>query len=373
MEQEKKIIFTDNSRITVEALVQSGADIFIGYPITPANLLYSYASVRFPVFMAAPDEITTLQWMSGFSAVGKIPVTATSFPGFALMIESINMAYMMELPMIIILVQRLGPATGTATTGAQGDLALLNGMISGGMTLPVFNFYNSFDYWALTAKAVEFSVMHRTPVVILTSKEEMMTKLSLDVARLKNISKIERNYYEKSETYVPYRAEKNLVPPFLPLGNKMHQVRITSSTHNQRGIIQNSTAEALNNSKRLHYKNVRNIADFSFYDFDDEPGSTTLLVSYGVTALAAKEAVINLRASGEKVSLLIAQTLLPVPQIYYDICSRYSKIVIAEENLTGQYRQILFGGGSRTGISGVNDFGSMINPNSIIKEVLRHV
>lgn len=373
MGNKKSIIFTENSKIAIEALAKAGADVFIGYPITPANLLYQYASTRFPVFMAAPDEITTLQWMSGFSAIGKIPVTATSFPGFALMIESINMAYMMELPMIIILVQRLGPATGTATTGAQGDLALLNGMISGGMSLPVFNFYNSFDCWNLSAKAVEFSVKHRTPVVILTSKEEMMTKVSLDVEQLSRISKIERTYYDNDEPYIPYKAEKDLVPAFLPLASENHQVRITSSTHNQRGIIQNSTVEALNNSKRLHFKNIRNMADYSFYELVEEPGAKVLLISYGITALAAKEAVFNLRAEGKNVSLLIAQTLLPIPQIYFDVCAKYEHIIVAEENLTGQYRQLLFGRNSGTNVSGVNDFGAMINPNSIIKEVMKYV
>ena len=122
---------TDGSRLIIEALARAGADAFIGYPITPANLLYQYGSQRMELMLPAPDEITTMQWMSGLSITGKLPVTATSFPGFALRVESINMAYMMELPMVIILVQRLGPATGTATCGAQGDLLLLNGIISG--------------------------------------------------------------------------------------------------------------------------------------------------------------------------------------------------------------------------------------------------
>ena len=116
--KEKRLIM-DGSKLIVESLVRSGGDVFIGYPITPANLLYSYSHERFPIFFAAPDEITTLQWMCGFSSVGKFPVTATSFPGFALMLESLNMAYMMELPMLIVLAQRLGPATGSATCGAQ--------------------------------------------------------------------------------------------------------------------------------------------------------------------------------------------------------------------------------------------------------------
>lgn len=137
---EKKMAFIDGSRLITEACVQAGAEVFVGYPITPANLLYSYANLRYPVMMAAPDEITTLQWMAGYASLGKVPVTATSFPGYALMIESINMAMMMELPMVIILVQRLGPATGTATAGAQGDLNVIHGTVSGGFQLPTFCF-----------------------------------------------------------------------------------------------------------------------------------------------------------------------------------------------------------------------------------------
>ena len=63
----------DGSRLMTEALVRAGAEVFIGYPITPANNLYLFSGKRFNTFFAAPDEITTLQWMSGFSAAGKLP------------------------------------------------------------------------------------------------------------------------------------------------------------------------------------------------------------------------------------------------------------------------------------------------------------
>ncbi len=74
-------VLIDGSRLIIESLARSGADAFIGYPITPANLLYLYGSQRMDLMLSAPDEITTLQWMAGLSATGKLPVTATSFPG----------------------------------------------------------------------------------------------------------------------------------------------------------------------------------------------------------------------------------------------------------------------------------------------------
>jgi 2-oxoglutarate ferredoxin oxidoreductase subunit alpha len=369
---EKEIIFTDSSRLITESLAEAGADIFVGYPITPANLLYSYSSIRFPVFLAAPDEITTLQWMSGFSAAGKIPVTATSFPGYALMIEGINMAYMMELPMVIILVQRLGPATGTATRGAQGDVSVLHGTISGGLSIPTFSLSDTKDCWEIPAKAVQVAVKYRTPVVILTSKEEVMTMSCVNKNELKPLEKVKRSYYESQEPYVPYKAGENLVSEFLPLTNNKHQVRFTASTHDTKGIIQNSSKEALDNSKRLHYKVEKNLEHFTYYDLDEQPESNTLIVSFGITAQAAKEAVKKLRSDGIKVSLLITKTMFPVPPVYFEIFSKYKRIIVAEENLTGQYRQILFGTGPDESITGVNEFGNMVKPISIINEVLKY-
>jgi 2-oxoglutarate ferredoxin oxidoreductase subunit alpha len=369
---EKEIIFTDNSRLITESLAEAGADVFVGYPITPANLLYSYSSVRFPVFLAAPDEITTLQWMSGFSVTGKIPVTATSFPGYALMIEGINMAYMMELPMIIILVQRLGPATGTATRGAQGDINVLHGTISGGLSIPTFSLSDTKDCWEIPAKAVQVAVKYRTPVVILTSKEEVMTMSCVNRSELKSLEKIQRSFYESDEPYIPYKAGENLVSEFLPLTNNKHQVRFTASTHDTKGIIQNSSKEALDNSKRLHYKVEKNLEQFVYYDLNEQKEAQTLIVSYGITAQAAKEAVKKLRTNGVNVSLLIIKTMFPVPPVYFEIFNKYNRIIVAEENLTGQYRQILFGAKPDKNIGGVNEFGNMVNPISIINEVLKY-
>ena len=99
------LVLMDGSRLIVEACARAGADTYVGYPITPANLIYAYGSSRFPAVLPAPDEISAAQWMVGLAAAGRLPVSATSFPGLALMVESINMAYMMELPMLIILVQ----------------------------------------------------------------------------------------------------------------------------------------------------------------------------------------------------------------------------------------------------------------------------
>jgi 2-oxoglutarate ferredoxin oxidoreductase subunit alpha len=366
-----KSAFIDGSRLITESCVRAGADIFIGYPITPANLLYLYAGRRYPKMMAAPDEITTLQWMSGFAATGHIPVTATSFPGYAIMIESINMAFMMELPMVIILVQRLGPATGTATSGSMGDLPVINGTISGGFHLPTFAISNMKDCWDLPSIAIETAVKLRTPVILLTSKEMIMTLCSFDLSDLKDYDIKKMKIYEGEEQYHPYRPDNDGIPSFLPLTQNRHQVRFTASTHDMKGILQNSSPEAINNTKRLHNKIINHLDSFTFYEVDEQDGSDTLIVSYDVSAQAAREAVSELRSGGKSVSLLIAKTILPVPDTYMDILGKYEKIVIAEENLDGHFRHILFGKVGRKGVTGVNGIAKMISPEAIIAEVLK--
>ncbi len=358
--------FIDGSRLITEACVQAGATVFVGYPITPANLLYSYANKRYPVMMAAPDEITTLQWMAGYASLGMIPVTATSFPGYALMVESINMAQMMELPMVIILVQRLGPATGTATAGAQGDLNVIHGTISGGFQLPTFCISNFDDCWNLSAKAVETAAKLRTPVVLLTSKEMVMTQMSYDLSRLSAIEKASIKDFE-GDNYLPYQVDGSNVPDFIPVSQNRHQVRITASTHNKAGILQNTTPEALENTCRLKTK-VDSGTDV-FYDYDKQDDADTLVMAFDLTAQAAREAVRQLRKKNLRVSLLVPKTLFPIPEFYMQTAARYKKVVVAEENLDGQYRRLLFGPFHDSQIKGVNAMGRMIKPEEIMEAV----
>jgi 2-oxoglutarate/2-oxoacid ferredoxin oxidoreductase subunit alpha len=368
----KSKAFIDGSRLMIESSVRAGADVFIGYPITPSNLLYLYASKRFPTMLAAPDEITTLQWMSGFALGGHVPITATSFPGYALMIESINMAYMQELPMVIILVQRLGPATGTATCGAQGDLSVVHGTISGGYAIPTLCISNIDDCWTLSAKAVEIAIKLRTPVVLLSSKEMVMTLLSYDWSKLPEINPTISKTFKGKDPYLPYAFDESLVPDFLPISQKEHQVRITASTHDTKGILKSTTIEAIENTKRLQKKMEKHLDEYTFYEFDEQKDADTLIVSYDITAQASREAVKQLRLKGKKVSFLAVKTLFPIPHIYIEIANKYPRIVIAEENLTGQLRQILFGVAGRKGVTGVNGIAKMISPIEIVEEVLRY-
>lgn len=359
----------DGSLLIIEAAARSGVDAFAGYPITPANLLYLHASKRFPLVFPATDEISTLQWMSGLSAAGRMPMTATSYPGLALMVESIGMAFMMELPMLIVLAQRLGPATGSATCGAQGDLLLVRGLNSGGYPIPVFCVSDLDDCWSLTSKAVETAQSLRTPVILLTSKEMVMTLRDIDLHSLPPLKAESRRLFEGPGEYKPYRAAHDQAPEFVPVGDEAHRVRLTASTHDENGDLQHTSPGALANTKRLNDKIVLNLDEYAEFEYR-ENSSDCLLIAFDVTAEAARDAVAALGAKGVKVSLLVPKTLFPVSGKYLDIARNYKRIIVAEENPDGQYRHVLFGEAGRPGLSGINAVGRMITPEEIVAEVL---
>lgn len=361
--------FADGSMIITESLVRTGADVFIGYPITPANLLYAYGKKRYPSFIPASDEITALQMATGFAAAGKLAVTATSFPGFALMIEPVNMAYMMEMPVVIILVQRLGPSTGSATTGAQGDLLLLRGMLSGGGTVPVFCPADFEDCWTLASEALSVAVKLRTPVVLLTSKEMVMTNMSVDLDKFPRLKKIDRNYFSGNGEYTPYLADETLVPPFLPLGHDKHQVRVNSSTHDKYGFIKKNTPDALGNTERLKHKVENRLGEYLYYSYDNQDGADTIIVSYGISALAVSDAVKTIRKNIAPVSKLTVKTLLPFSQELIKIIDKYKHIIIVEENSGGLLKELIFGRYGNVRVSSVNKTGDLISPGEIINKV----
>lgn len=363
---------TDGSRLLVEGAARAGAEYYSGYPITPANRIYFNAVDRIRSVLKAPDEITALQWAGGIAATGNLVMTGTSRPGLSLMVETIDMAFMMELPVLIAVAQRLGPSTGSATTGAQGDLAMVNRLISGGYNLPVLSPSNLMDCYRLAGQSLKMAAGLRTPVILLTSKEMIETERSFAGDELPELEKAQLKRFE-GEEYLPYAAGEGLVPDFLPLGDEDHQVRMTASTHDEKGILSRANPEAMANTERLHRKISQGVESFTYYDLDEQEGAEKLIVSYGITSYAAREALDILREKNRKVSLLIVKTLLPLSETVKEILSSYSDIVVAEENLMGQYRRILYGEIEGAEVSSVNSIGRMITPSEIVEEVAADV
>lgn len=371
------IAMTDGSSEIVRGALAMGVDLYAGYPITPASRIYE-AMIEAGTGIGCPDEISVAQTLIGASLAGRKALTATSAPGFALMIESLGAALMMEVPLTVVLVQRMGPSVGSATASAQGDV-LAPLALSGGYALPTLCPARVEDCARLTAEAVNLAETLRTPVLLLTEREMVSGKrtLALDAeteALLALPAPVQRDRYAgPPQEFRPYGNLNGMgVPPFLEAGNPVAANRFTVSTHGEAGTILKSTPEAVRNTRRLQDKIDDHPERFPAPRLDLQPGARTLVLSYGCTDYAAREAVQALRAGGAKISHATVLTLFPVQaEALRPALEGIETVVLPEENQFGLYRRVLAGHGLLDGLRVVpiNRVGSLIGPEDIQAEV----
>jgi 2-oxoglutarate ferredoxin oxidoreductase subunit alpha len=292
------------------------------------------------------------------------------------MIETVQYALMTETPVVISIVQRLGPSTGGATQGAQGDLLLAEFCTSGGYTLPILCPSTPQQCYELTMQAFNWAEMLRTPVVLLSDKEVGMTSESIDYARLVEPAIVERSRSADLDATNTLRtatygfASATDVPAFAPVGGPQ-KVTATGSAHDKHGALRKNDPDTLEVLRHLEAKIQHRRSELALVERDLEPSADTLVIAFGITARAALEAARNARRRGKCVSVLNVQSLFPVPErCVLDAAAPVSRVVVAEENLSGQYRSVLAPLLWNKEIVGVNKIGAMITPGEIEKEIL---
>jgi len=360
--------------MVAEGALTAGCRFFAGYPITPASEIYEVMMRELParggLALSAPDEISSLCYCVGASLRGLKAMTATSGPGWALMIETLQYGLMTETPVVIALVQRLGPSTGGATQGAQGDVWLTEFATSGGYTIPVFSPSTAAECHDLTVHAFNWAERLRVPVVVLSDKEVGMTTEVVDDAQLAPPAVIERSAYQGGEPFRAYGfARSEGVPAFAAVGGET-KVTVTGSAHDQQGRLRKNAPEVIEVLRHLEEKIEAQASEIELVRADLEDGARHLLISYGITARAARQAVAMLRQEGLRVSLFQPQTLFPVPRrALARALEGVQTVFVAEENLTGQYRAVLapYLNGKRA--IGINKIGAMITPSEIAQSV----
>jgi 2-oxoglutarate ferredoxin oxidoreductase subunit alpha len=352
--------------------LDAGCRFFSGYPITPSSEIYETMMKELParngLALASPDEITALAQCVGASMCGHKAMTATSGPGWCLMIETVQYAVMTETPVVIALVQRLGPSTGGATQGAQGDVLLVEFCTSGGYTLPVFAPATSRQCHELAQAAFHWSERLRTPVVVLSDKEVGMTLESVDVSRLPRRPQAERAPFAGSHgEFLTYACECQYEPPaFAPLGSR-ERVVATGSLHDRAGRLRKNVPEAVRLLRHLQSKISAHAEEMAMVEAEPAPNAETLVVSYGISARAARAACRRLNANGRRVSFLQLLTLFPVPtEAIGRAAQGCARVVVVEENAQGLYASVLESVVGKDRLVQVNGVGRMITPARII-------
>jgi 2-oxoglutarate ferredoxin oxidoreductase subunit alpha len=319
----------------------AGCRFFAGYPITPATTIYNTMLQHLPpeggVCLQGEDEIASIGFCLGASMAGWKAMTATSGPGISLYSEQISFAIGSEIPIVIVDVQRLGPSTGSATKGADGDIQFLQWGNSGGLPVIVLAPVDIQDCIVLTMQAFNLAETYRCPVFLAANKEISMTRETVDLDAIRLPEVIQRRSADPARPFLPFgTADDRRVPDFLPIG-AARPVRQTSSTHGPDGYITVDPDLIARSQDRLQRKISAASDRFLYFDEYTAPEAETLIITYGITARAARTAVEDLRAGGLPTALLVLKTLWPVPEtLLREKAAGYSRILVVEMNL-GQY------------------------------------
>ena len=335
----------------IAASVQSGLGLFYAsYPITPASELLHGLSrhKRFGVrTVQAEDEIAAAGMALGAAFSGRLGVTATSGPGMDLKAETISLAVAMELPMVIVDVQRAGPSTGMPTKTEQGDLLLALYGRHGESPLPVVAAATPGGCFDTALEAVRIAVTHRTPVVLLAdtflSNSSEPWRLP-DVSKLPEIDPAFATEPNAGDEFLPYLRDEKLARPWAVPGTPGLRHRI-GGLEKEDGTG-NISYEPDNHEymTRLRAERVERIVE-SVPDLEvDDPDGAELLVlgwgsSYGAIEGAARRVR---RENGLNVATAHLHHLNPLPANTGDVLRSFPRVLIPEMNM-GQLATVLRG------------------------------
>jgi len=337
--------FINGDEACAEGAIAAGCRFFGGYPITPATEVAEHISERLPkvggVFIQMEDEIAAITSVLGGAWTGAKSMTATSGPGFSLMMESIGLAIVTETPCVIVNVQRAGPSTGLPTQGAQADMMQARWGSHGDYEIIALAPASPQEMFDLTITAFNLSEKYRTPVLIMSDEivGHMSEKVIIpDAAKIKTVSRPKPT--GRKDKFKLYKPGPNGVAPMPSIGDG-YNVHVTGLTHDEKGYPVMSVDTQKEMINRLLSKIRNNLDDIILtesYRLDD---ADIVLVSYGVSSRTSYTAVDEAREMGMKVGLLRLITVWPFPEkIIRDLAQRVKGFVTVEINMGQICREV---------------------------------
>ncbi|WP_299362763.1 2-oxoacid:acceptor oxidoreductase subunit alpha [Winogradskyella sp.] len=331
----------------MQAAEASGLDLFLGsYPITPATEILQELSKRgdFGVkTFQAEDEIAAICASIGASFSGALAATTTSGPGLALKSEALNLAVMLELPIVVVNVQRGGPSTGLPTKTEQADLLQTLYGRNGESPLIVVAASGAGDTFDMAFHAARLSLEHMTPVVLLSDGYIANSSEPWRIPDFKeNYNHINTNLVETPyKAYKPYARNKQMVRPWAIPGMPFMQHRIG-------GLEKDYNTGEVSYVPENHEKMVEARAKKLDLVTSNIPKQTLegkgqgklLIISWGSTYGAIKTAVNYLQEEGHEITLAHLKYLNPFPSNLSDIVERFERILIPELN-KGQLLKVI--------------------------------
>ena len=323
----------------IAAAEKAGLKLYLGsYPITPAtdvlHELSKHKSLGVKT-VQCEDEISGAASALGASFAGALAVTSTSGPGICLKSEAMNLAVIMELPLVVLDVQRGGPATGLPTKSEQTDLLQVLFGRNGESPMPVLAATSPADCFDAAYQACKIALEHMTPVALLTDAYIANGSGAFKLPEMDKLDSINPPYVpeELKEKWTPYMRAENGTRYWAVPGRK-------GFTHILGGLEKDSKTGAISTNPENHDLMTRlrqqKIANIQVPDLEvggDADNADLLIVGFGSTYGHLHAAMDELRAKGYKVAQAQFKYLNPLPKNTADVMKKYKKVVVAEQNM----------------------------------------
>ena len=323
----------------IAAAEKAGLKLYLGsYPITPAtDVLHELSKHKSlgVTTVQCEDEIAGCASSVGASFAGALAVTSTSGPGICLKSEAMNLAVIMELPLVVLDVQRGGPATGLPTKSEQTDLLQALFGRNGESPMPVMAAISPTDCFDAAYEASKVALEHMTPVVLLT---DAYVANGSGAFKLPNLAE----YPEINPPYVPQELLGEWTP-YMRAENGTRYWAVPGRegfTHILGGLEKDDKTGAISTNPENHdlmtrkrAQKIQNIPVPNLEVLGDSEDADLLIVGFGGTYGHLRAAMDEMRAAGKKVAMAHFRYINPLPANTAEVLKKYPKVVVAEQNM----------------------------------------
>jgi 2-oxoglutarate ferredoxin oxidoreductase subunit alpha len=366
-----------------EGAILAGCRFFAGYPITPATEIAERMSTRMPqtdgVYIQMEDELASMNAILGASWSGAKSMTATSGPGFSLMMENFGLGIMLETPCVLVNVQRGGPSTGLPTLVGQQDMMQARWGSHGDYEVIALAPSSPQELFDLTIRAFNLAEKYRTPVLVMTDAEVGHMTEKVVIPRPEDIEIINRPMVRKGDVrpdqFRIYRdtgasGGKSPVSPMAVAGEG-YRIHITGLTHDERGYPAMNAAAQEWNLERIVNKIRNNQDDIIQVEEQDLKDADVVVVSYGISARTSLWPIAMAKKEGIRVGLLRLITVWPFPDDRIrEVAKQVRAFVVAEINMGQIVREVERCAASNAQVHGVNrPGGDILEPDKVLKAI----
>jgi 2-oxoglutarate ferredoxin oxidoreductase subunit alpha len=365
-----------------EGALLAGCRFFAGYPITPATEIAERMSVRLPQmagkYIQMEDELASMNAVLGASWAGVKAMTATSGPGFSLMMENLGLGVMLETPCVLVNVQRGGPSTGLPTLVGQQDMMQARWGSHGDYEIIALSPASPQELFDLTIRAFNLSERFRTPVLVMTDAEVGHMTEKVVIPPLEEVEIIDRPQIKKGDQepdrFRIYRSDPNgksgHISPMVQAGEG-YRIHVTGLTHDERGYpAMNAEANQWNVSRIMDKINA-NRKEIIQVEKGKLRGAQVVVVSYGISARTSLWPIEQARKEGIKVGYLRLITVWPFPDdLISTLAEKVDAFIVPEINMGQISREVERCAQGKAEVIGVNKAGGdILDPEQVLQAI----